>query len=73
METHRRSLAKSLSWRVFAFALTATVVWLVTGKLQLAGEIGLADTVVKLGAFYLHERAWTRISFGKAPAAEFEI
>jgi uncharacterized membrane protein len=27
--------------------------------------MGLLDTVVKLCLYYLHERAWSRISYGR--------
>ena len=64
MDSHRRSIAKSLSWRFIATFITAAVAYIVTAEWTFAVEIGLLDTTVKLGAYYLHERAWIRIRFG---------
>jgi adenylylsulfate kinase len=49
------------------------VAWLVTGKLTFAVEIGVADTLIKLGAYYFHERLWIRVKFGKLRRPEYEI
>jgi uncharacterized membrane protein len=53
--------------------VTVVVAWLVTGKLELAAQIGLLDTVVKIGAFYAHERLWNRLSFGKVKQPDYQI
>ena len=73
MESHARSVVKALSWRVFGTFITAIVAWGVTGKAGIGLAIGLADTVVKLGVYYAHERAWTRIRFGRAAPTDYEI
>ena len=73
MESHYRTITKALSWRFVATLVTFTVVWLVTGKLSFAVEIGVADTLIKLGAYYFHERLWIRVKFGKLRKPEYEI
>ena len=73
MESHGRTIMKALSWRVIATLVTFTVAWIITGELTFAAEIGLADTVIKLGAYYLHERTWMRVSFGKLKTPEYQI
>lgn len=75
MESKRRSIAKTLSWRAWATIITAAVVFISTGELKFAIEIGLIDTTVKLGAYFIHERIWNRIGFGRlAPAKpDYEI
>ena len=64
---------KALSWRVIATVVTFFVAWIITGHLTFAAEIGLADTVIKLGAYYMHERTWMRVSFGKLKTPEYQI
>jgi len=64
---------KALSWRVIAFVITSSVVLLLTGRLDLAGEVGLADTLIKIGTFYGHERLWNRIQFGRVREPDYEI
>lgn len=73
METHLRSIVKALSWRFCATTITFFVSWIITGKLTLAVEIGLLDTVIKLGAYYSHERLWIKVGFGKFKAPEYQI
>ncbi len=76
MESHKRSIAKAMSWRVIALLITTIVAYVMTGKLDLAVEIGLLDTLIKLGVYYGHERAWLRISYGRPapmPPPEYHI
>ncbi len=73
MESHVRTVTKALSWRLIATLVTFTVAWYATGKLTLAVEIGVADTLIKLGAYYFHERLWIRVKFGKLQRPEYEI
>jgi uncharacterized membrane protein len=74
MESKTRSILKTLSWRVWATVITFFVVLYATGKLSFAAEIGLADTVIKLGAYFFHERMWNRISWGRPKSAmEYQI
>ena len=73
-DSHYRSLAKALSWRVVATIITMIVAWVVTGHMEFALKIGLADTLIKFFTFYGHERIWNRIRFGlKKKAPEYEI
>jgi uncharacterized membrane protein len=73
METHLRSVFKAVSWRIGGTGVTFAVTWLFTGELDLAAKIGLLDTLVKIGAFYFHERLWQQIKFGKMKPPEYEI
>jgi len=73
LETTKRSIAKTISWRIVATILTGGVTYFLTGRLDFAVTVGLADTGVKFFTYYAHERIWTRISYGKARPPEFEI
>ena len=64
MESHKRTVIKAMSWRVIATLVTFTVTYCVTKELVLATGIGLADGVIKIFAYYSHERIWNRIGFG---------
>jgi uncharacterized membrane protein len=66
MDTHRRSLLKALSWRITAWAITTLVAWALTGEARFALALGLADSTVKILAYYSHERLWNRVGFGRA-------
>ena len=73
MESHYRSIAKAITWRLGGTVVTFIVAWIITRELSLAAGIGLLDTVVKIGAFYVHERIWNKVSFGKLKRPEYEI
>ena len=72
-ESHARSLVKTLSWRIVATVITMFVAFVVTRKPDTALEIGLADTLIKLFAYYGHERAWVRLRIGQKKPPEYEI
>jgi uncharacterized membrane protein len=73
METHLRSIAKAVSWRIGGTTVTFAVTLFITGQMDLAAKIGLLDTFVKVGAFYFHERLWHRVNFGKVEPPEYQI
>jgi uncharacterized membrane protein len=73
METHLRSIAKAVSWRIGGTTVTFAVTLLISGQIDLAAKIGLLDTFIKVGAFYLHERLWHRVNFGKVKSPEYQI
>ena len=73
METHLRSILKAVTWRTGGTVVTCLVAWSLTGSLELATRIGILDTLIKVGAFYLHERLWGRLEFGKQPPPEYHI
>jgi uncharacterized membrane protein len=69
MDTHSRSFAKALSWRVTGTIDTMIISLVVTGSLKLAATIGLTEVVTKSLLYYFHERAWLKIPYGrKTPA-----
>jgi uncharacterized membrane protein len=68
-----RSIVKALSWRVVATAITTGVALVVTHELVFAAAIGIADTTIKLGAYFAHERLWNRLSLGRAKPPEYII
>ena len=73
MESHFRSIVKAITWRAGGTVVTFAVVWIWTRQLELAAQIGVLDTVVKIGAFYAHERIWNKLNFGKKKLPEYQI
>ena len=60
-----RSLAKAISWRILASADTFLISYIITGKLSWAGSITLLEIITKTVLYYLHERGWNKITWGK--------
>jgi uncharacterized membrane protein len=74
MESHARSIAKTISWRILATIITTSVAYALKGEIAFALEIGALDTSIKLGVYFFHERMWNKINFGRLPTeADFEI
>lgn len=64
-ESPKRSIAKSISWRVIGTLDTIIISWIVTGTLTMAFSIGLVELVTKMVLYFFHERLWNSISWGK--------
>ena len=73
VESHVRSIAKAVTWRAGGTVVTFAVAWVLTRSFELAAQIGILDTAVKLGAFYAHERIWNRLQFGRGKPPEYQI
>ena len=72
-ESHYRSVIKAITWRTGGTIVTCLIAWIVTGSLDLAAQIGILDTLIKIVAFYVHERLWNRLNFGKMKPPEYQI
>ena len=60
-----RSIVKSLSWRTVGTIDTILISWIITGQLTLAVSIGSIELFTKVVLYFLHERAWNQIKWGK--------
>ena len=65
IETASRSIVKSISWRFWATATTFTLVWIFTGQIETAITVGGLEVFVKMAVYYLHERGWNKLTFGR--------
>jgi uncharacterized membrane protein len=73
MDSRCRSIVKAVTWRIGGTFVTILTAWLLTGRPTLSVGIGLLDSAVKIGAFYIHERIWDRLSFGRPKTPEYQI
>jgi len=65
METRKRSITKTITFRIIASITTIILILILTGNLALAGIIGALDVISKLIIYYIHERMWDKINWGK--------
>lgn len=72
-ETNRRSIVKGISWRVIATTTTIIIVYVFFGRLDLAIAAGLIESVLKVGLYWAHERAWFKIRWGKKKIEPFNL
>ncbi|QRM88716.1 DUF2061 domain-containing protein [Lacinutrix sp. WUR7] len=64
LESRKRHVAKTITWRFIGTIDTMTLAWLISGDPLAALKIGFAEVVTKMLLYYLHERAWYKINFG---------
>lgn len=69
-EAHTRSLAKAVSWRATGSLDTFLLSWLITGSVKFAGGIAATELITKIVLYYLHERAWSLVPWGRRAARE---
>ncbi len=65
MDSHTRSVTKGVTWRIVASVTTMGLVYAFTGDLMLMAEVGVLEVLAKLTFYYMHERAWERVAWGK--------
>ena len=65
-----RSVAKAVSWRTVGTLDTIIVSYFITGSLVMAASIGTIEVITKMILYYVHERVWNRLSFGKIKPTE---
>ena len=66
---HWRSLAKAVSWRIVGSLDTFMLSWLVTRSAKYAVSIASIEALTKIALYYLHERAWRRVAWGRMELA----
>lgn len=64
MDSNRKSLLKTVSWRFLATATTFAISWVVTGSAALGAGIAAIEFWAKLVLYYGHERVWARVHRG---------
>ncbi len=64
-ETHARSVLKAISWRTLGTVDTFAITWLMTGRVEIAGSVAGVELGTKIAWYYLHERAWSAIRWGR--------
>ena len=70
MESRKRSLTKTISWRIIATAITILVSFIWLGEWASAVALAITANAIKGLLYYAHERGWNRISFGRKKIKE---
>jgi uncharacterized membrane protein len=65
VESSKRSLVKTLTYRTIATALLAVISWLYTGDPFQTSVITILFTVFSTLAYFIHERIWANMNWGK--------
>ena len=75
MDSRKRSIAKSVSWRILGIIILGIIAYAVTGNFKEMTIITIIFHGIRLVLYYFHERLWERISWGKIdhPLAELRV
>lgn len=73
MESNSRSIAKAISYRALGSLSTGLIVFVFSGSITVSLGVGALDVVLKMALYYLHERVWNYISYGRQRPPEYEI
>jgi len=65
IESHKRSIAKTITWRVIAVLVTMIAVYLYNKDIKESLIVSLSANAVKMVLYYLHERFWNKTDFGR--------
>jgi uncharacterized membrane protein len=65
MDKHIRTFWKSVTWRIVATTTTFTLVYIATGDFLIGASIGIFEALIKSVIYYIHERLWNKITFGR--------
>jgi len=60
-----RSLIKSATYRIIAFIVLMIITWYATNNLVQTTFISVTFHTIQIFLYYIHERLWERINWGK--------
>jgi uncharacterized membrane protein len=63
--SHVRSLVKAVSWRLVGSLDTFILSMIFTHNAKYAISIASAEALTKIALYYVHERAWRRVPWGR--------
>ena len=64
LESRKRHLAKTFTWRTVGTLDTMLLAWLVSGDPWIGLQIGFAEVLTKMILYYMHERFWYKLDYG---------
>ena len=61
----KKTLIKTMTWRVTASLTTFLIAWILTGDLLIGASIGGIEAIAKIFLYYFHERIWNNTNWEK--------
>ena len=65
VELKKRTIVKTMTWRVTASLTTFLIAWMLTGDILIGASIGSIEAIAKIFLYYFHERIWNNVSWAK--------
>jgi adenylylsulfate kinase len=64
-ESFRRSIVKTVSYRLIIIVLDFTAIYLFTGQVKVALGFMIVSNIYTSVGYFAHERIWDKIKWGK--------
>lgn len=65
LSTPKRSFVKGIVWEAISFVVTSLAVFAVYGNFNFSVKFSFYLTLIKIVLFFVHERAWKKVKWGK--------
>jgi uncharacterized membrane protein len=65
MDQARRTLAKTITWRITGSTSTFIIAYLMTGSVGLSSGIAVVQMIVNTFLYYVHDSAWNQVKWGR--------
>ena len=65
LPSHIQSLLKGISWSILGTLDTFMIAFIFIGKPLMASQIAIVEVLTKIALYYLHERVWEQINWGR--------
>ena len=62
----KRSLVKTITWRITGSGATFGISYIISGNFIVASSIAGVQLITNTVLYFVHERAWDRIKWGRA-------
>jgi adenylylsulfate kinase len=72
-DSKSRTMLKTITWRITATSTTTILVYIFTGKIDTAIEVGMLEMLAKMLFYYMHERGWEKLKWGKKDVPSFVL
>lgn len=64
-EQRNRSIAKAITYRLISICVDSIIAFSITGSAEKTAYFVLLSNTLSLIIYFIHERAWNRIHWGK--------
>jgi len=73
MEYPKRSILKSITWRIIALLITIAAVYIYSKDIKESLVVGISANAIKIILYYIHERIWNKSEYGRQKEPEYQI
>jgi len=73
VDSSTRSWTESFTWRIIGVVVLLVLSYAVTGSIAEASLITLLFNLIRVVLYYVHERVWEKISWGRGAEPENKL